>query len=288
MTKPLAVIAGATGYLGGHVALAARRSGYRVRALARDASRVPSDACDEIFEAQATEPATLEGLFEGASVAFSSVGVRHFRRHPDIWEVDERANLNLVEAAERAGVERFVFVSLFDGEHIREGLAVAEARERVVDRLRRSPMTRAVLRPTGFFNDMDEILEMARGGRVWLIGSGEQRLNPIHGADLAAEAVAHFAGEQGEWDVGGPEVLSQREIGALAFAALERPARFGHLPPGVIEAAAALAGPFSVNARTFLRMFAMLGRRDIVAPCAGTRRLAEHFRARVQASARAA
>lgn len=274
-----AVIAGATGYLGGHVASAAHDAGYRVRALARDASRVSENGCDDIFVGQATVPESLDGLFEGADVAFSSIGVRHFRRHPNIWEVDLQANLNLVDAAERAGVRRFVFVSVINGPALRDRLPVAEARERVVDRLRESTMEWAVLRPTGFFNDLDAYLEMARSGRVWLIGSGDERLNPIHGADLAAEAVASFSGRPVpiERDVGGPDVLSQREIGELAFSVLGKTPRFARVPPGLLEGVATLSAPFNVNLSTFLRMFALLGRVDAVAPPSGTHHLADHY-----------
>jgi len=54
-----------------------------------------------------------------------------------------------------------------------------------VDELEASGIDHVVLRPTGYFSDMGALLEMARRGRVWLIGSGDNRVNPIHGADLA-------------------------------------------------------------------------------------------------------
>jgi uncharacterized protein YbjT (DUF2867 family) len=276
-----AVIAGATGYLGGYVARTAHDAGYRVRALARDAARFDARDGDEVFVGQATDPDTLGGLFEGAEVAFSSIGIRHFRRRPDIWDVDMQANLNLVDAAERAGVRRFVFISVLGGPQLRGRLPVAEARERVVDRLRESTMEWAVLRPTGFFNDLDAYLDMARSGRVWLIGRGSERINPIHGADLAAEAVACFdaPGCPIERDVGGPDVFTQREIGELAFAAVGKPPRFGHVPPGLLDGMAALSAPFNVNLSTFLRMFAQMGRADVVAPPVGTHHLAAHYQA---------
>ena len=70
------VVCGATGYLGRAVLQAADRAGHRVRALARDAGRLEPvrDACAEVFVGEATRPATLEGLFDGAEVAFSALG----------------------------------------------------------------------------------------------------------------------------------------------------------------------------------------------------------------------
>ncbi len=259
--EPLVVVAGATGYLGGHVVRAAKRAGYRVRALARDPARLGElrELADEVFVGRATEPESLDGLFDGADVAFSSIGVRHFRRAPTVWDVDEGANRNLVDAAERAGVRRFVFVSVLGGETMRATVPATEARERIVERLEASAMSWAVLRPTGFFNDMRDIFEMARSGRVWVIGDGSSRLNPIHGADLADAAVACFDGDENVVRaVGGPDTLSTREIGELAFAALGRPPRFGRMPLWTLRALATLVLPFNVNLGSFLRMFVAL------------------------------
>lgn len=42
-----------------------------------------------------------------------------------------------------------------------------------------------VARPSGFFSDMRDFLDMVKEGRVWLSGDGSYTINPIHGADLA-------------------------------------------------------------------------------------------------------
>lgn len=279
--RPLAVVAGATGYLGGHVVRAAKAAGYRVRALARDPERLGElrELCDDVFVGQATNATTLEGLFEGADVAFSSIGVRHFRRAPTVWDVDAGANLNLVDAAERAGVRRFVFVSVLGGTTMRRTVPAAEARERVVERLAASTMSWAVLRPTGFFNDMRDILEMARAGRVWLVGQGASRLNPIHGADLADAAVECFDGDLNVTrELGGPDALSTREVGALAFAALGRAPRFGSVPLWTLRLLAALILPFNVNLGSFLRMFVALEERgEAIGEAHGTHHLEAFF-----------
>lgn len=276
-----AVVAGATGYLGGHVVQTLKRDGWQVRALARDPARlgVARGSCDEVFVGEATQPSTLKGLFAGADVAFSSIGIRHFRRRPTYREVDQDANLGLVEAAEQAGVTRFVFVSVLDGQRVRSVSPLVEARERVVERLHSSPMTSTILRPTGFFNDMAEIFEMARRGRVWLIGDGRTRINPIHGADLAevAAEVLRSSAPPAERSVGGPDTFTQHELAQLAFEALGTPARTGRVPAAVVTLLGLLATPFSPNAGALLRMFALLGRRDAVGEAVGRHHLADFF-----------
>jgi uncharacterized protein YbjT (DUF2867 family) len=274
------VVAGATGYIGGYVLRALHAQGWRVRALARDPDRLgpARSLCAEIFVAHATVRSSLAGLFDGATAAFSSIGIHHFRRRPTFQKVDLGANLNLLEEAERAGVDRFAFVSVIDGERQREFSPLVNARELVADRLRESRMTAIVLRPTGLFNDMKATFEMARRGKVWLIGSGETRINPIHGADLGELAARLISeGEPAELSVGGPEVLSQREIARLAVAALGRDVRVGHIAPGLLETTGRLLGPFNANACWLLRMFAGLGRRDAVGEPVGHHRLAAFF-----------
>jgi len=278
----LVVVGGATGYCGGHVARALHEAGFRVRALARDGSKLKAlgECCDEVFEARATEAETLRGLCDGASALFSSIGVRSFGRKPTIWDVDRDANLNLLREAERAGVDRVVFVSVLRGDELRRELAVAEAREQVADAIEASDVVGTILRPTGFFNDMEEFLRMAHKGRCWLIGDGEKRINPIHGADIGAAAVEALksADAPRSVDLGGPDTFSFREIGELAFRVLGTPPRLGRVPTWVLRSAASVTRPFNINAATFIKMFACAGSSDAVAPEGGTHHLEHHFR----------
>ena len=275
------VVCGATGYLGHHVVRALHGDGWRVRALVRDASRLgdAADACDEVFVGRPTEPETLDGLFDGADAAFSSIGTRSFKRRPSFRDVDERANLNLVEAAERAGVRRFVFVSILRGDELRVASPLIDAREQVVDRLRAGSMTETIIRPTGFFNDMRAFRDMAERGRVWLIGDDRTRINPIHGADLAEVIRDAFASDDtSDRSVGGPDVLSQADVAHLAFEGAGRASeKVSTVPSGVVRAIGRLIGPVNPNAGANLRMFAVMGEQDMVGEAVGTHHLADEF-----------
>jgi uncharacterized protein YbjT (DUF2867 family) len=276
-------VAGATGYAGGHVALALHEAGYHVRALARDESRLSKIryACDEVFVGEATRPESLAGLFDGASVAFSSIGIRHVHRRPTFREVDRDANLALVAAAEKAGVKRFGFISVFRGNELRDRLQLADARETVVDALEASTMSAVVLRPTGFFNDMAEFFTMAKKGRVWLLGKGCVRLNPIHGADLGSalvDALSRPAQSLLTVPIGGPDTFSMREIGELAFRVIGRAPRFGHVPTWVVTSLGKLAKPFNANMSAMAEAFGVLVGDGGVAPARGSHRLEAFYR----------
>ncbi len=275
------VVGGATGYLGRHVVRALHGDRWTVRALVRDPARLgdAADCCDEVVIGHPTDPATLTGLFDGADAAFSSIGVRSFSRRPDFRDVDGCANLHLVDAAERAGVNRFVFVSVLRGDELRRRSPLIEARERVVDRLLDGTMSSTIIRPTGFFNDMAAFRQMAARGRVWLIGDVQTRINPIHGADLAdvvSEAIA--SDDTDDRRVGGPDVLTQSEIAGLAFDAVGGAPKVSRVPSRVVGALGRLVGPLNPNAGANLQMFAVMGDHDMVGAQVGTHHLADEFR----------
>lgn len=282
--RPKVLVAGATGYLGGHVVRALHAAGYAVRALARSEARLGElrSLCDEVFVGQATRPETLEGVIGEARIVFSSLGKHDFRRRPTPLEVDRDANLHLLRLAEAAGVERFVFISVLHGERLRDaGLMTASAREAVVDALEASPLGWTVLRPTGFFNDMRDFFGMAEKGTGWLIGDGNFRINPIHGADLAAEVVRCIGDPSARgraFDVGGPDVLTQRQIFELAFAALGKTPRLRSLPPWVLSTMATIVSPFNSTVADLARSIRKLAEWDGVAPPHGTHHLADFYR----------
>jgi uncharacterized protein YbjT (DUF2867 family) len=269
------LVAGATGYLGRFLCAEYARRGHHVTALVRDASRAAGLA-DLSVEAEATRPETLRGIMDGVDLVVSSLGITRQADGLAYREVDYRANLNLLREAEAAGARRFAYVHVLNAKAM-AGVPLVDAKSAFVEALQASDMPATVIAPTGYFSDMGEIFEMARQGRVWLFGDGTQRLNPIHGADLAmAVADATDAG-RGWADVGGPDVMTQDEIARAAFAALGTEPRITHLPDALRRAALSalpiLPRRISGPARFFLTALGM----DMVAPRFGTRRLADHF-----------
>ncbi|MCR9152327.1 MAG: SDR family oxidoreductase [Rhodobacteraceae bacterium] len=269
------LVAGATGYLGRYLCAEYARRGHHVTALVRDSARAEGLA-DVLVEAEATRPETLTGIMDGVDLVVSSLGITRQADGLGYRDVDYRANMNLLRAAEAAGVGRFAYVHVLNADAM-AGVPLVDAKADFVAALQASDMPATVIAPTGYFSDMGDILAMARHGRVWLFGDGSQRLNPIHGADLAqATADATDAG-RGWVEIGGPDVMTQDQIAQAAFAALGTAPRIAHLPDALRRAALVvlpilprrIGGP----ARFFLTALGM----DMVAPRFGTRRLADHF-----------
>lgn len=273
------LVAGATGYLGGFVAQEFKRQGYFVRALARSPDKLQriQSSLDEVVQGEVTRPSTLEDVCEGIEAVFSSIGITRQRDGLTFRDVDYEGNRNLLKAALSAGVRKFIYVSVFNGPQLLH-LDIVKAHEDFVDVLKASGIDYAILRPTGYFSDTEEVLQMARRGRVFLIGKGFGRTNPIHGADLAKSCVAAMDRRRAEIDIGGPEVLSYREIAELAFAALGKPVRITHVPVWVMKWAVAATKLFNRHRGELLAFFVTAMTSDLVAPLTGKRTVAEHFR----------
>ena len=178
------LVAGATGMLGREVVALLVADGYRVKTLSRDPVRAQELAgiADEVVLGDATDPATLVGAMDGVDSVVSCLGApmafvasdrRSFRK------VDTVANLNLLHAAKQAEVRRFVYVSLLLCPSWAD-TAYARAHESVVQGLRHSGISYAVVRPTGMFPIFEPFVPMARRGLVCIPGNGQARTNPVH------------------------------------------------------------------------------------------------------------
>ena len=273
------LVAGATGYLGGFVAQELKERGHFVRALARLPEKLEGirDCLDETIEAEVTRPETLEQVCDGVDVVFSSVGITRQRDGLSFRDVDYQGNMNLLETALRAGVKKFVYVSVFNGPNLRH-LEIVKAHEDFVDELRASGIECAVLRPTGYFSDLGEVLEMARRGRVWLIGSGNRRANPIHGAALAVACADAIEAAVGDIDVGGPKEMTWKEVAAFAFDAVGKRAMVSRIPEWLMWRTVRLVRLFNPHQGELLAFFTTMATSDVVAPSTGTHTLEDHFR----------
>ena len=161
--------------------------------------------------------------------------------------------------------------------------AYVAAREAFAERLARSGLAYALVRPTGFFYVFLEYLAMARRGRGIVIGSGQARTNPIHERDVAELCVEALDAQPGTViDAGGPHVLTRRRAIELAFEALGREPRLTSVPAGLFGAAAATVRPLNPRVAELVRVIAAASTSDVVAPQRGRRDLRSYLEAAVR------
>lgn len=280
------LVAGSTGYLGRYLVRALRAKGFWVRALARnpDALQRPGKHLappvwadvNEVFTGEITKPDTLKGVCAGIDCVVSAIGITRQKDGVSFRDVDYQGNVNLLREAEARGVDRFMYISVFRGNEL-PGMLNA-AKEQFVARLRQSAIGQVIVRPTGYFSDLAEVLQMAVKGRVYLIGNGSKRMNPIHGADLADFCADHLTGEKGEFNIGGPEVFMHRDIARLAFQAAGKPEKITTIPAWLFRVGISPLKPISPNDFGAAQFLLNVMTHDMAAPCYGSRDLLTHFR----------
>ena len=275
------LVAGASGRVGAHVLAELTARGYRTRALVREPARLKKGSTDEVFVADAREPARLAGACAGVSSVISAMGASlalgRTRAGATFQAVDLAANLNLLAEARAGGVRRFVYVSLYGAERLR-GLGYVDAHEEFVAALASSGLEYAVVRPTGFFYVFGEIFKMAARGRVIIAGDGRARTNPVHERDVARACADALEPSAKELPVGGPAVYTRRGVAELAFEALGRPPKVSTLPVGLMRALVAPVRIFDRRLYDLLEFGLAVGTVDASAPPYGTRTLPEYFR----------
>jgi len=148
------LLVGGTGSLGGAITRLLSESGHDVRVLVRpstdSAKRETLKALKgvELVTGDLKDPASLDAACAGVEVVVSTASaIPPHQAEDSIAAVDERGQLALVAAAERARLKRFVFVSFAPQPAT---FALQNAKRKVEAALARSSLDYTVLQPTFF------------------------------------------------------------------------------------------------------------------------------------------
>ena len=226
------LVAGATGYLGHYVVQELKKRNYWVRVLIRKESqkeKFKGILIDEFFIGQVTKPETIKDVTKDIDWVFTSIGITRQKDGLTYMDVDYQANLNLLKDAEKNKIEIFQYVSVFGSEKV-PNLKIIQAKVKFVEALKNSSVKHSIIRPTGYFGDLKEVLQMAKNGKVYLIGTGNYKLNPISGSDLATVCVDSLEDRKEIVNVGGPKIYTQNQIAEIAFDALKIKGKIKHIP----------------------------------------------------------
>jgi len=113
MNAPLIALTGATGFIGRHLLNELPKRGYRVRVLLRRPSEVPAGATSAVI-GDIASPHNMAAALRDVDMVIHSAGLAHAmsgRPEDDYRTINTEATVRLAQAAERAGVKRFVFLS---------------------------------------------------------------------------------------------------------------------------------------------------------------------------------
>ena len=237
------LVVGATGLVGGDICRRLVAEGRPVRALVRptsDPAKVEAlkNLGVEIVEGNVCDPASLEAACRGVTAVISTASSMPFSYQPgenDIQSVDLEGTMCLVDAAQAAGAQQFIYISFtMDNE-----FPLRNAKRAVEQRLKDSGLTYTILRPSYF---MEVWLNPAVGfdaanATAKIYGSGQNPLSLISFPDVAKFATASLnnpAARNATIEIGGPEALSQLQMVQIFEELGGRPFEVEYVPEAAL------------------------------------------------------
>lgn len=180
------LVVGGTGELGGRAVDALLARGKRVRALVRegtDPTRLAAKGV-EIARGDMLDPPSLERAMGGAdAVVTTAAGYVRRRRGDSLATVDDRGNRNLVDAAKKTGIGRFVFTSILTCDQAPD-VPHFWQKKLIEDYLETIGVPFVALRP-GAFLDRRFFARGLKKGRMMAFGPADVRWTYIHPDDVA-------------------------------------------------------------------------------------------------------
>jgi uncharacterized protein YbjT (DUF2867 family) len=240
------LVTGGTGFVGGHVVQALRRADKPVRCLVRDprkAEKLEALGC-ELTEGDMTEPDSLRRAVEGVEGVVHLVAIRQ-GTETQFERIMSQGTRDLLVAAREAGVRRFVHMSALGASELtRDLVPYYRAKWEMEQAVRGSELPHVIFRPSFVFGPDGGILptfrKLARLAPVTpIVGSGEQRIQPIWADDVAAyfaQALDLDAATNRTFELGGPDIVSWNELWARLKQALGVRRPSVHVPMAFMRA----------------------------------------------------
>jgi len=204
-----ALVTGATGFVGSHLVEALQRAGHDVTALARSpAKAAPLEKLGiRVAQGDLGDDAGLARAAAGQDVVFHVAGLTAALSENEFYRVNRDGTAAVVAAAARGGVRRVVFFSSMAaaGPSAPGRALMGDEPARPVTQYGRSKLAGeaavqdgsvpwTILRPPMVYGPRDrevlKVFQTAKLGIAPVFGDGSQELSAVHGADLAAAALA--------------------------------------------------------------------------------------------------
>lgn len=219
------LVAGGTGNLGLELVSHLSARGNVVRVLTRDLDRAERrlGEAPELILGDVRSPQTLDAALDGVDAVVSAI-TGFGPGAPGPKAVDYEGNVNLIRAAEAAGVRRFVLLSMY-GAAADHPMELARMKYRAEEALRASRLEWVIVRPNAFMELWAEIAggPIVKEGKATVFGRGDNLINFNSAKDVArfTELALFDPGlSRTILAVGGPENLTFNQlVGQIGHAA---------------------------------------------------------------------
>jgi uncharacterized protein YbjT (DUF2867 family) len=236
------LLTGATGQVGSALLDRLLAEGTPVRCLVRDPRRLgPRRVRVQIALGDLADPPSFRNAMRGVDTVVHLAASIRDQRRGSIEELNGIATWRMVQAAERAGVERFVFCSAL-GASTHHRVRFFRAKALAEQAVRAAQLHAIVLSPSIVYAPGDRWLTLLE--RLALLpampvsGSGRALYQPIWAQD-AADCVLGALREPPEghqsFELAGPQTLSHTDIVRLVLRSLNRRRLLVHVPTPVVS-----------------------------------------------------
>jgi uncharacterized protein YbjT (DUF2867 family) len=231
----LATVFGGTGFVGRQIVRTLAQNGFRVRAAVRNPNLagylMPAGGVGQVTAVQANlrYPESIAAVLRGADVVVNAAGVKIENGRQTFEAVHAFGAGEVAKAAAKAGVRALIHISGLGADAASSSIYVA-SKARGEDAVRAAFPAATILQPSVIFGPGDDLLnrfgELARIAPVLpLPGGGATKLQPVFVGDVAQAAFAvldSVAAAGRTYELGGPDVMTLREIAEYVLKITER------------------------------------------------------------------
>ena len=229
------LLAGAFGHLGSDVLKSLVNAGHEVIAADMITKETNFKGYTPL-QIDMTDVEKLKGCCQDVEVVITTVGLTKASEKVTPYDIDYQANLNLLNEAKRASVKHFAYISVLKADKGRH-IPMLDAKAMFEEELRKSTLTYTIFRPTGYFYDTAHIFQpKVDQGKVTLLKTKKEiKCNVIDTTDFADYIVEHMCDDKKEYDVGGHEIYTYKEIAEMFFEAAGKKPVIKYAPPFLFD-----------------------------------------------------
>ncbi|MFL7813016.1 MAG: SDR family oxidoreductase [Anaerolineales bacterium] len=217
------LLTGATGFIGKALTRHFSETDYQIRALIHPSSKspdLPKGIPVEAFVSGLNDLRGLQAALVGVDIVYHLASEEALGARGDLLGTDIQGTRNMVQAAEEAGVERFIYLSHLGADRA-SAYPVMTAKAIAEDHIRKSGLDFTIFRTGVVYGPQDRfttsLSNLIRGIPLIfpLPDKGDTLLQPLWIEDLANILLWTLDNPKTKrelYEIGGPEQLSFREI----------------------------------------------------------------------------